>query len=295
MTIYKLSYNKENFQWPEKEVTKKLEHIGALKDKKVAWIHLDLSTSKSNWLSRLIWTVVAKYFSWMRKSLYGVDLKQSRSLLKQIRHQIDSNSKLLELYKSAISKFNTIAPHHCIKKDAEETTPTTRKSDLQLKTEEHIEKAEETSLKDTPTIQEEEKEIVLPEKKKHTKVTEERTEGPTSELQTNKAATSSKITSVPDFIKSIVETSRCSAEQAVTVLTAYYEGQGNKLTEIQIKSIKIAAQQHIDRLRNEKKQKLASITLIQGSVTQFDKKFNGEGNLSCKASETADSEENFST
>jgi len=98
--------------WSEDVIHSKLIAMGNLEGKKVAWIGSDLKLTKSNWFSRLVWTVFAKHFSWMRKYFYGVDLEKSRSNLEKIGHQLKNNQDLLSLFKQAVSTFNKIAPHH---------------------------------------------------------------------------------------------------------------------------------------------------------------------------------------
>jgi len=98
MSNFNITINNTEFIWPEEAVKSKLQKIGNLKGKKVAWIQSDLSVKKSNWLTRVIWSVVAKHFTWMRKHFYGVDLNQSRSLLEQIGKQLPDNTKIKNLY-----------------------------------------------------------------------------------------------------------------------------------------------------------------------------------------------------
>lgn len=101
--------------WSEDKVRSKLEELGNMEGKKVAWIRDDLSIKKSNWLTRVIWTVVAKHFSWMRKHLYKVNLKQSRVILEQIGKEITpQSSELTIIYKQAVEKFNQTAPRHAL-------------------------------------------------------------------------------------------------------------------------------------------------------------------------------------
>lgn len=104
----------QSFYFREDEVNNKLEGIAALNGKKnVAWIRSDLSTKESNWLSRLIWSVVAKHFSGMRERYYNVDLEKSRILLEKIGENIDTeNTAMVDLFNKAVSSFNEIAPKH---------------------------------------------------------------------------------------------------------------------------------------------------------------------------------------
>jgi len=95
-------------------VKTKLETLGNLSGKKVGWIRSDLTIKKSNWLSRLIWTVVAKHFSWMRKYYYCVDLNQSHSILVQIGNQLPKKDSYQTIFQKAVKKFNQVAPKHRI-------------------------------------------------------------------------------------------------------------------------------------------------------------------------------------
>jgi len=112
MSNFNVAINGKQHVWSEETVKSKLQKIGALNGKKVAWIQSDLGIEKSTWLTRVIWSVVAKHFSWMRKNFFGVDLQQSRSLLEQIGNQIQDNPNIKDLYQQAVDEFNQIAPRH---------------------------------------------------------------------------------------------------------------------------------------------------------------------------------------
>lgn len=109
---YRINLQNKNIVWTEDSVKMKLESLGNLSGKKVAWIQSDLNLKKSCWLTRLIWSLIAKHFAWMRRYFYGVNLKVSSSLLQQLSTQITTNADLVELYNHAISKFKTITPKH---------------------------------------------------------------------------------------------------------------------------------------------------------------------------------------
>ncbi len=110
--VFTFKNGNKTTSWSAEVVESKLQAIGNLNVKKVAWIRSDLSVKKSNWFTRLIWTVVAKHFSWMRKFFFGVNLKRSRSLLLQIGKQIPDNPNIKEIYQQVIGKFIQIAPRH---------------------------------------------------------------------------------------------------------------------------------------------------------------------------------------
>ncbi len=107
-----LNYKDSHYQWSEQLVEKKLKAIGNLEGKKTAWICKDLELKASHGLARLIWTVVAKFFHWMRERFYGVDLEMSRSLLAQIGVQVQGDGKFSKLYLTALETFSQIAPRH---------------------------------------------------------------------------------------------------------------------------------------------------------------------------------------
>lgn len=109
---FSITFQNKTHNWQISTVNEKLEKIGNLKGKKTAWIQGDLGLKKSNALTRAIWSLVAKYFSWMRKHLYGVDLKKSRSFLEQIGKDIRPDSPLKKVYQKAVNKFNEIAPRN---------------------------------------------------------------------------------------------------------------------------------------------------------------------------------------
>lgn len=121
MAIYKLNYRDAQFEWTENELNARLRKIGYLRSKKIAWIKADLSTSRSTWLTRLLWAAVAQHFGWMRKCFYGVDHEMTRSLLKQIRQQCAGEQKILELWQKAVDNFNVIVPCHALHLEAEAT------------------------------------------------------------------------------------------------------------------------------------------------------------------------------
>jgi len=112
MSDFNVIINSKQHEWSENKVKSKLQKIGNLKGKKVAWIQANLSVKKSTWLTRVIWSVVAKHFSWMRKYFFSVNLQQSRSLLLQIGEEIQDNPNITKLYHQAVGKFNKIAPRH---------------------------------------------------------------------------------------------------------------------------------------------------------------------------------------
>lgn len=91
--------------WQASNVLIKLEQLGTA-NKRFEWIHSDLSVSKSGFWSRLFFPLI-KWF-------LDIDLEQSRSLLCQLGPQINTSTddRLKSAYKSAITKFSEIAPHH---------------------------------------------------------------------------------------------------------------------------------------------------------------------------------------
>jgi hypothetical protein len=112
MTNYTLKVDNKEIQLCDSKLALKLEKIGKLKGKDVAWIRSDLKVTPSNWFSRVIWTVVAKYFTWVREFFFHVNLHTSRAVLKQLEVQINGNDKLKKLFFKAVSRFNSIAPRH---------------------------------------------------------------------------------------------------------------------------------------------------------------------------------------
>lgn len=109
------------------DVKDKLDNIGTLQSKKVAWIRSDLSTSKSNRFSRMIWTVFVTYLHLdLIRSFYQVDLENSKNMLNQINEQLDDHPDLKEVFEKAVTNFNKIAPGHQfeIKKSEVKLRPT---------------------------------------------------------------------------------------------------------------------------------------------------------------------------
>lgn len=149
--MFNIQFGKEEFKWSQEVVQQKLEAIGQLKDKKVAWIQSNLSTSKSSAISRFIWTLFAKYFNCLRERLYGVNLEKSKSLLQQIGDKLDKNNEpLITVFNSAVEKFNQIAPHH--------TVTTVALPVLQEASEENNDETEDRGETETITPQAEETE-----------------------------------------------------------------------------------------------------------------------------------------
>lgn len=102
--------NKIEQQWTKSELTNRLKGLIA-HQKKRGWIRADLSVSRSNCLTRLVWHLVAKHFDWMRKLLYKVDLKQSSAILSQLNSQIlqANHSDLCHLFSQAVHQYNQIS------------------------------------------------------------------------------------------------------------------------------------------------------------------------------------------
>ncbi len=109
-----LKIDSQGVCWSRTEVESKLETIGGLKEKSSAWLRWDLSVAPSNVLTRLIWTVAAKFFAWMRMAFFQVDLEKSRSILTQIDAQIPENTPLRTKFNRAILSFNRIAKSHMV-------------------------------------------------------------------------------------------------------------------------------------------------------------------------------------
>lgn len=112
MSDFKICLNGTQSLLSKEAVSERLTALGRLESKKIAWIRSDLTLSSSNWLERLIWSIAAKFFSWMRTAFYGIDLEESRSCLLQIGIQIRGDAKLSRLFLKSISKFTEIAPGH---------------------------------------------------------------------------------------------------------------------------------------------------------------------------------------
>src|SRR5215510_1914387 len=107
--------DKSSIQWSKKQLSNTLRSLASAK-KEVVWIRSDLTTSESNWFTRVIWTYIAKHFDWMRRNLYNVDLEKSREILGKLLEQLPNNAKLIDLYNKAALNFNNeIAPNHKIK------------------------------------------------------------------------------------------------------------------------------------------------------------------------------------
>jgi hypothetical protein len=98
--------------WTKHEVEQVLWNIGSAA-KNSNWIESDLTVSKSNWFSRMMWCV-AKHFDWMRKAFYNVDLENSRSILEQLRVKIITHNDkvLMGIFNNAVANFSYIAPNH---------------------------------------------------------------------------------------------------------------------------------------------------------------------------------------
>jgi hypothetical protein len=114
MTFY-VTLNGHQVEWNKNEVKEKLVRLGKLNGKQAGWIRFDLNVCASNWLTRLVWNFAIKYFNWMRKLIFNVDLEQTRSVLIDLGLQINNNSRLHQLYCRALEKFHTIAPNHVCK------------------------------------------------------------------------------------------------------------------------------------------------------------------------------------
>lgn len=125
MSDFIIKVNHQEQIWSKEVIQSKLEQIGKLEGKKIAWIRSDLSLKKSNWLSRIIWTLVVKHFTIMRRAFYDVDLEQSRCIFDQLLPQIKNSEdqELIILFNHAVKKFNSIAGQHAsslIKPSSEE-------------------------------------------------------------------------------------------------------------------------------------------------------------------------------
>ena len=97
-----------------RDICSKLYTLSTVKKDK-AWIREDLTTDPSSGLGRILWSCIAKYFSFLRSLLFKVDLEKSKELLGRIKTTIlkrPFDQDLKDLYNAAVDKFNSIAPKH---------------------------------------------------------------------------------------------------------------------------------------------------------------------------------------
>lgn len=86
---------------------------------KRTWIRSDLTLSKSNWFTRLIWILVAKHFDCLRRAFFGIDLKQSQENLVAINIKMLRNparyGKYEAMFKKAVANYEKIVSkeYHC--------------------------------------------------------------------------------------------------------------------------------------------------------------------------------------
>jgi hypothetical protein len=99
--------------WNEIKIKDVLTNIAQTK-KGIHWVRSDLTISNSNCFTRWIWTVIAKYFNWMRECFYDVNLEKSKMTLEQLQVKIASINSLLliKIFNEAVVNFNCIAPKH---------------------------------------------------------------------------------------------------------------------------------------------------------------------------------------
>jgi hypothetical protein len=291
MTVFQLKYKNYQSQLTEQEAASRLENIGKLEDKKIAWIRSDLNTASSNWLTRLIWIVVAKFFEWMRERFYHVNLEMSRALLIQIRSQLKVNSKLIPLYDKAVVSFNAIAPSHGIFEDLEKSiyellgqnTPTPdilttiegctlTQNQLSILIQRIKDNPESygTKKKSTETFP-----CKSEDKEKSKELTKEpitanaKVDALLAPTTTSEENIDPHIFSVSELVRFFVD-KNLTTDDVVTAIKKIYVNMGCFLSDVQSTAV-----------WHKAKELYQSKTLLQASFTQYDPQFSGEGKLAC--------------
>ncbi len=107
--MYNYAINHKTYELTENELTDRLTHLVGI-TKSSHWIGRDLKVCPSSVVGRFLW-IIAKYFVCLRQIFYGVDLEESKSILQQLKPQLQQKNAQ-DLFNQAVSNFNTIAPRH---------------------------------------------------------------------------------------------------------------------------------------------------------------------------------------
>lgn len=146
--MYSVNLGKTVVQWSENEVYQKLKGIQKLESKSNGWIQSNLDVSASGTISRFFWSLLGNccFCLGLREWLYGVDLAQSKEILKQLAPQIQGDNRLTPLFASAVKNFNTLVPNHQF--HLKETKPTEKEIPKeQPKSTKHKNSSDEQSTK----------------------------------------------------------------------------------------------------------------------------------------------------
>lgn len=107
--MYNYIIHQKSYQLTQDELTKRLTHLTHT-TKANHWIGRDLKVYSSSFIGRFLWIIV-KHFACMRQIFYGVDLEESKSILQQLKPQLQQKT-VQDLFNQAVLNFNTIAPRH---------------------------------------------------------------------------------------------------------------------------------------------------------------------------------------
>jgi hypothetical protein len=154
MSFKILLNNSRVLNWDLSTVQTKLTQLKDVQ-KNAAWICSDLTIVKSNSFERWIWTIVAKYFTFLRKFVFHVDLEQSKNILSQLKIEIQDSQdrKLIKLFDKALSNFNAIAPKYSGKLI---TTRKTTTVDEEINLSSTLKKPQKARKPETPHLLEQE-------------------------------------------------------------------------------------------------------------------------------------------
>lgn len=107
--MYNYTISQKSYQLTQDELTERLTHLTHT-TKTSHWVGRDLKVYPSSFIGRFLW-IIAKHFACMRHYFYSIDLEESKSILQQLKPQLQQeNAK--NLFTQAVSNFNSIAPRH---------------------------------------------------------------------------------------------------------------------------------------------------------------------------------------
>lgn len=107
--MYNYTINQKTYQLTQDELTERLTHLSQT-TKVSHWIGHDLEVYPSSLIGRFLW-IIAKHFTCMRQIFYGIDLEESKSILQQLRPQLQQKD-VQTVFNQAVLNFNAIAPRH---------------------------------------------------------------------------------------------------------------------------------------------------------------------------------------
>ena len=112
MDTFQIRINNQDFIWTKNSLKSMLVNLrNALKD--YHWIKRDLSVTRANIIEQAIWLLL-KPFEKLRKSLFNINHEKAKAILTKLAPLVEKDPTIKELYKEAVTNFESIAPNHTL-------------------------------------------------------------------------------------------------------------------------------------------------------------------------------------